>query len=112
MTKSRTVDLRSDTVTLPTPAMLHAMSTAELGDDVYGEDPTINRLEAMVAEILRRHDRVNRQRVAHRRVRMPDMRAIERQRRRVQLAQGAVKFFKGGVNPKIGMLNVKIGGQL
>jgi threonine aldolase len=46
------VDLRSDTVTLPTPAMRQAMFEAELGDDVYGEDPTVNRLEAMAAERL------------------------------------------------------------
>jgi len=46
------VDLRSDTVTLPSPAMREAMYHAELGDDVYGEDPTINRLEAMSAERL------------------------------------------------------------
>jgi threonine aldolase len=45
-----TIDLRSDTVTLPTPAMREAMAHAELGDDVYGEDPTINRLEALAAE--------------------------------------------------------------
>lgn len=45
-----TIDLRSDTVTLPTPAMREAMAHAELGDDVYGEDPTINRLEAVAAE--------------------------------------------------------------
>jgi len=44
------VDLRSDTVTLPTPAMREAMYRAEVGDDVMGEDPTINRLEAMAAE--------------------------------------------------------------
>ena len=44
------MDLRSDTVTLPTPAMREAIANAELGDDVYGEDPTINRLEAMAAE--------------------------------------------------------------
>ena len=44
------IDLRSDTVTLPTPAMRQAMATAEVGDDVLGEDPTINRLEAMAAE--------------------------------------------------------------
>src|SRR5438874_2121330 len=44
-----TIDLRSDTVTLPTPAMRRAMAEAELGDDVYGEDPTINRLEALAA---------------------------------------------------------------
>lgn len=46
----RYIDLRSDTVTLPTPAMQEAMASAELGDDVYGEDPSINRLEAMAAE--------------------------------------------------------------
>jgi threonine aldolase len=45
------IDLRSDTVTLPTPAMREAMSRAELGDDVMGEDPTVNRLEALAAEI-------------------------------------------------------------
>ena len=46
----QTVDLRSDTVTRPTPAMRAAMSAAEVGDDVFGEDPTVNRLEAMAAE--------------------------------------------------------------
>jgi threonine aldolase len=46
------IDLRSDTVTLPTPAMREAMARAELGDDVYGEDPTLNRLEARAAELL------------------------------------------------------------
>ena len=44
------IDLRSDTVTRPTAAMRRAMSEAEVGDDVYGEDPTINRLEAVAAE--------------------------------------------------------------
>ncbi len=44
------IDLRSDTVTRPTPAMRQVMATAEVGDDVYGEDPTVNRLEAMAAE--------------------------------------------------------------
>lgn len=48
----RIVDLRSDTVTLPTPQMRDAMYNTELGDDVYGEDPTVNRLEAMSAERL------------------------------------------------------------
>ena len=48
------IDLRSDTVTRPTPAMRAAMSTAEVGDDVYGEDPTINRLEQRAAEIFQR----------------------------------------------------------
>ena len=43
------IDLRSDTVTLPTPQMRAAMANAELGDDVMGEDPTINRLEEMAA---------------------------------------------------------------
>ncbi len=46
------IDLRSDTVTLPTPAMREAMYRAEVGDDVYGEDPTVNRLQAMAAELL------------------------------------------------------------
>ncbi|OHB79169.1 MAG: threonine aldolase [Planctomycetes bacterium RBG_16_55_9] len=44
------IDLRSDTVTLPTPAMREAIFNAELGDDVFGEDPTTKRLEAMAAE--------------------------------------------------------------
>jgi len=46
------VDLSSDTVTRPTPAMRRAMAEAEVGDDVYGEDPTINRLEERVAELM------------------------------------------------------------
>ncbi len=49
---SQPIDLRSDTVTLPTPAMREAMARAEVGDDVYGEDPTVNRLEARTAELL------------------------------------------------------------
>jgi len=44
------IDLRSDTVTRPTPAMRRAMAAAEVGDDVYGDDPTVNRLQAHVAE--------------------------------------------------------------
>src|ERR1700754_4320579 len=47
-----TVDLRSDTVTKPTPGMLEAMMTAKVGDDVFGEDETINELEAKVAAIF------------------------------------------------------------
>jgi threonine aldolase len=46
------IDLRSDTVTKPTLAMRQAMFDAEVGDDVYGEDPTVNRLEARAAEIV------------------------------------------------------------
>ena len=46
------VDLRSDTVTRPSPAMRQAMAEAEVGDDVYGDDPTVNALEAEVAEML------------------------------------------------------------
>jgi threonine aldolase len=45
------IDLRSDTVTLPTDEMREVMARAELGDDVYGEDPTVNRLERMAADI-------------------------------------------------------------
>ena len=48
------IDLRSDTVTKPTPAMRRAMAEAEVGDDVYGEDPTVNRLQARAAEIFGR----------------------------------------------------------
>jgi len=47
-----TLDLRSDTVTRPTPAMREAIARAEVGDDVYGEDPTVNRLQARAAELL------------------------------------------------------------
>jgi threonine aldolase len=46
------IDLRSDTVTRPTSAMRRAMAQAEVGDDVYGEDPTVNRLERRAAEIF------------------------------------------------------------
>src|SRR4030042_6904464 len=45
------IDLRSDTVTLPSPAMREAMYQAELGDDVFGEDPTVNRLQELAAEM-------------------------------------------------------------
>ncbi|HPQ16563.1 MAG TPA: threonine aldolase family protein, partial [Bryobacteraceae bacterium] len=48
----RIIDLRSDTVTKPTAAMRQAMAEAEVGDDVYGEDPTVNRLEKRAAEIF------------------------------------------------------------
>ena len=46
------IDLRSDTVTLPSPEMREAMATAPLGDDVFGDDPTVNKLEEMAAERL------------------------------------------------------------
>ena len=46
------IDLRSDTVTQPTPGMRDAMQAAPLGDDVYGEDPTVNLLETTLAERL------------------------------------------------------------
>lgn len=46
------IDLRSDTVTLPTDLMRQAMAQAEVGDDVYGDDPTVNRLEQTASEIL------------------------------------------------------------
>jgi threonine aldolase len=48
------IDLRSDTVTKPTPAMREAMASAEVGDDVYSEDPTLNRLEREAAEVFGR----------------------------------------------------------
>src|SRR3979409_2658068 len=46
------IDLRSDTVTTPTPEMRRAMADAEVGDDVYGEDPTVNRLQSLAASLL------------------------------------------------------------
>ena len=46
------IDLRSDTITLPTPEMREAMSKASVGDDVFSDDPTINSLEERVAENL------------------------------------------------------------
>jgi len=52
MSANRTIDLRSDTVTRPTAEMRRAMAEAEVGDDVYGEDPTIRRLEERAAELL------------------------------------------------------------
>ena len=48
------IDLRSDTVTRPTPAMRRAMAAAEVGDDVYREDPTVNLLQERAAEIFER----------------------------------------------------------
>ncbi len=48
----RIIDLRSDTVTQPTPAMRRAMADAEVGDDVFGEDPTVRRLEEIAAECM------------------------------------------------------------
>ncbi len=47
-----TIDLRSDTVTKPTPEMREAMASAEVGDDVFGDDPTVNRLEEMAAALM------------------------------------------------------------
>ena len=52
------IDLRSDTVTKPTAEMLEAMFKAEVGDDVYGEDPTTNRLEQKVAKLLGKEDSI------------------------------------------------------
>ncbi len=54
MKTQRIIDLRSDTVTHPTPSMRRAMAAAEVGDDVYGEDPTLNRLEERAAELMER----------------------------------------------------------
>ena len=48
------IDLRSDTVTLPSDGMRRAMAQAQVGDDVYGEDPTVNRLEKTVADLMDR----------------------------------------------------------
>ena len=54
MGESMLIDLRSDTVTRPTAAMRSAMAAAEVGDDVYGEDPTVNELERRAAEVFER----------------------------------------------------------
>src|SRR5512136_2973506 len=50
--RMKPIDLRSDTVTLPSPAMREAMSRAPVGDDVYGEDPSVNRLQEVCADLL------------------------------------------------------------
>ncbi len=52
MAQTTVIDLRSDTATRPTPGMRRAMAEAEVGDDMFGEDPTVNRLEAMICERL------------------------------------------------------------
>jgi threonine aldolase len=52
------IDMRSDTVSKPTPEMRDAMASAEVGDDVYGDDPTVNALERRTAEILGKEDAV------------------------------------------------------
>src|SRR3954465_14144830 len=52
MSAADLIDLRSDTVTRPTPGMRRAMASAEVGDDVYGEDPTVNALEERVAALM------------------------------------------------------------
>jgi len=52
------IDLRSDTVTKPSDEMRHAMANAEVGDDVYHDDPTVNALESRVADLLGKEDAV------------------------------------------------------
>src|SRR4030065_2431555 len=52
MPQGAVVDLRSDTVTRPSPGMRKAMAEAEVGDDVFGDDPTVNRLQERVAQLL------------------------------------------------------------
>ena len=51
----RAIDLRSDTITQPTEEMRRAMANAEVGDDVFGEDPSVNRLQEKAAEIRARN---------------------------------------------------------
>src|SRR5947199_7610998 len=50
--RATTINLRSDTVTKPTPEMRRAMAEADVGDDVYGEDPSVNRLQDAAAKML------------------------------------------------------------
>lgn len=52
------IDLRSDTVTIPTDEMRKAMAEAEVGDDVYGDDPTVNELEKKAADIIGKEDAI------------------------------------------------------
>ncbi|MDR2072370.1 MAG: threonine aldolase, partial [Spirochaetaceae bacterium] len=52
VSKSQFIDIRSDTVTHPTQGMRRAMAEAEVGDDVYGDDPTVQRLEKLGAELM------------------------------------------------------------
>ena len=52
MTARKAIELRSDTFTVPTPEMRRAMADAEVGDDQYGEDPTVRRLEETVAGLF------------------------------------------------------------
>ena len=61
----RIVDLRSDTITRPTEAMRKAMAAAEVGDDVFGEDPTVNRLEEITHRTIP-EDYVNKRKTIHR----------------------------------------------
>lgn len=56
--KCEMIDLRSDTVTRPTDAMRKAMASAQVGDDVYGDDPTVNQLESIAAELLGKEDAI------------------------------------------------------
>ena len=67
---SDTVDLRSDTVTRPSAGMRGAMAEAPVGDDVFGDDPTVNRLQERAAELLRHA----RRRSSSRRARSPTSR--------------------------------------
>ena len=48
----KTIDLRSDTITRPSPGMREAIANAEVGDDVFGDDPTVKKLEGIVTELL------------------------------------------------------------
>ena len=54
----KTIDLRSDTITQPVAGMKQAMFAAQLGDDVYGEDPTVNMLEKKAAALLGKEDAI------------------------------------------------------
>ncbi|MEN8246411.1 MAG: low-specificity L-threonine aldolase [Thermodesulfobacteriota bacterium] len=58
MKNNEYIDLRSDTVTQPTDAMRKAMANAQVGDDVYGDDPTVNQLESIAAELLGKGDAI------------------------------------------------------
>ena len=72
----KTLEFRSDTFTLPTPAMRKAMAEAEVGDDQYGEDPTTNRLQERVAGLLGKEAALLAEALRHHRLEAADGRVL------------------------------------
>ena len=113
MLEQRLIDLRSDTVTKPNENMRAAMANAEVGDDVYGEDPTVNRLERRAAELKKTTELLaeERQELADRiREIMPELQEIQRNINRevpsVQTVRGNTNRIierKVGVQKSLGL---------